>query len=367
MRVLMVCPELPSVGRPGSMAPALRQFESLEELGVEVETYDMRGISVLKYLVALPRIRLRSRGVDIVHSHFGFCGWLVFLATLLMRRRPKRIMSYMGDDLLGTPYNEDGDLERFSCWMVHLNKWLAKKFDRVIVKSSEMSRVLAPTSATVVPNGVDVSAFCAAERNAARQEIGVPQQGLYVLFPGNPENPRKGYRLAKAAVEEAQEIVGQSIGILTLWEVSPEQVPLFMSAANLMTMTSLIEGSPNVVKEAMACNVPIVSVRVGDTLELLEGVPGCYLCERRTADLAEGIVNAIRDGQSGGRRAIEEKELDLSAVAQRVLAIYQETTDSGELEPSRISTHEISAETKESSSPGEACYTTADSEPMEAV
>ncbi|MEM8733704.1 MAG: glycosyltransferase family 4 protein [Planctomycetota bacterium] len=321
MRVLMVCPELPSENRPGSMAPALRQFESLRQLGVQVDTYDMRGTPIWKYLVALPKIRKLARDVDIVHAHFGFCGWLVYLATAWMSSRPKCIMSYMGDDLLGTPYNEDGDLERFSRLMIHLNKWLASKFDHVIVKSQEMQRIL-PTQATVVPNGVDLNAFTPIERGEARRMLGLPAQRLVALFPGNPENPRKGFMLAKSAIDVAAEQLGEPIEVLTLWRVTPEQVPLYMSASNVMTMTSLIEGSPNVVKEAMACDTPIASVRVGDTSELLSGVDGCCVCDRQASDLAEGISHAIRAGRSKGRDAIETRGLELTAIARRVLSIY---------------------------------------------
>ena len=158
LSVLHVCPELPRADNPGSMAPAARQIDSLRDIGVKTEVIDMQGIPKLKYLQAIPRIRRVARNVDVIHAHFGYCGWLVWIATRFMRSRPRLVMSFMGDDLLGTP-RADGSLEWPSRVQARINKSFANRFDQVIVKSKEMAGVIAPCASTVIANGVDTETF----------------------------------------------------------------------------------------------------------------------------------------------------------------------------------------------------------------
>ena len=333
MNVLMICPELPSASNPGSMAPAARQFESLKELGVNVVVHDMRGLPVVKYLLALPRIRRLLKQVDLVHAHFGYCGWLAHLANRSLKRSKPLVISFMGDDLLGTPKNEKGDLEWFSKVMVRANRRLSKKAMRVIVKSEEMARVVAPVECEVIPNGVDLDRFGPIVKASAREQLGISQDQPVVLFPGDPANPRKGYDLAKKAVDRAEAELGgeataqgpkKQIKLLELWGVAPEQVPVYMNAADVMVMASLIEGSPNVVKEAMACDLPIVGVPVGDVEQMLAGVQGCVVRERDPGQIGAEIARRIGGARSAGRQALVERGLDLPSVAGRVVQIYNQ-------------------------------------------
>jgi glycosyltransferase involved in cell wall biosynthesis len=96
-----------------------------------------------------------------------------------------------------------------------------------------------------------------------------------------------------------------------------------MNACDAMLLTSLIEGSPNVVKEAMACNLPVVAVPVGDVPELLAGVPGYIVCPRDAQQLGDALAHVLASPpQAAGRAALEQKGLDLASVARRVLAVY---------------------------------------------
>lgn len=324
MRVLMICPELPRSATPGSMAATARQFESIHQLGLTTDVVDMYGIPKLKYLQVIPRVRRLARQADLIHAHFGYCGWLGYLAPMLSRSKAPLVISFMGDDLLGTPYDADGNLEWFSKQMVRSNILLAKKVAQVIVKSQEMADVLAPTPATVIPNGVDTATFQAVDRVQSRRELGLPEDRKLVLFPGDPSNPRKGHRLASAAIAVASGRLGGEIDLVPLWGVKPNQVAVYMNACDAMVMTSLIEGSPNVVKEAMACNLPIVGVPVGDVQQLLDGVEGCEFCVRDPEVVGAAIVRALAAPSCGGRDAILSRGLDLESVARRVVGVYEQ-------------------------------------------
>lgn len=324
MRVLMICPELPSPGKPGSMAPGARQIQSIQQAGIETEIVDMRGVPKLKYLQVLPRIRQAIKRVDLIHAHFGYCGWLALLGRKLALRRVPIVMSFMGDDLLGTPYNEKGDLERASIVAARWNRSLAKSYDQVIVKSQEMADLILPVVAHVVPNGVDFSVFCPLDSAACSEQIGLAPTKLKVLFPGNPENPRKGHGLAVAAVAVAEAILHTKIDLIPLWGVKPDQVALYMNACNAMLMTSQIEGSPNVVKEALACNQCVVGVPVGDVHQLLQGVEACQATSRDPQEIGSALATILSAGtRSNGREVMHQRGLNLESVARRIITIYE--------------------------------------------
>jgi len=317
LRVLVICPRLPSAERPGSMAPALRQIESLRKLGLEMIVQDMRGLPILKYGPALPRMRHRLRDVDLVHAHFGYCGWIG-----RMQASKPLVISFMGDDLLGTP-NGSGRTTRFSRWMVRFNKRLARWGDEIIVKSQEMAEVIRPVHCHIVANGVDTEKFAPIAKEEARQRLGLDRQKKYLLFPGDPSNPRKGFALADAARKEAEHILGIAIEMFILWGKKPEDVPYCMNACDAMWMTSLIEGSPNVVKEAMACNVPVVGVDVGDVAMMFENVEGYTICRRDPLELGRAMSKVLSQSPDiGGRKRISDLGLGIEQVAKRILQIY---------------------------------------------
>ena len=313
----MVTPQLPSQGRPGTLAPTVRQIESVRALGADVSVLEVRGIKRLKYLQSLGRLWSLARSVDLIHAHFGYCGWLARSYV----RKPV-VVSFMGDDLLGTP-DWAGRVGAASNLIVQIDRWVARTVDAVIVKSSEMARVVAPVPAHVIPNGVDLQAFSPMNAARARSALGWSEGDRYVLFAGNPDSPRKGFPLARAAAAQAAAAMTERLKLIPLSQVPPERVPLYMNACDALLMTSFLEGSPNVVKEAMACNLPVVSVPVGDVPELLTDVSGCAVCARDASDLASALAQILHHGQrTNGRVVLERRGLDLPSVARRVVDVY---------------------------------------------
>ncbi len=301
------------------MAPVARQIESLRAAGVEVDLLELRGLRKLKYLRAMPELWAKVHASDLVHAHFGYCGWLGRLQFV----KPV-IVSFMGDDLLGTP-DACGRISARSKLIVLIDRWLARVVDAVIVKSAEMAQVVAPVRAHVVPNGIDLQLFRPIEGGTARAQLGWAQGKHYVLFPGDPDNPRKGFGLAQAAVAEAAQHLAAPIELVPLWNVKPERVPLYMNACHALLMTSFVEGSPNAVKEALACNLPVVGVPVGDLPELLAGVSPGAVCQRAAPALGAALAQVITQAQrSDGRVALKRKQLDIHSVAHQLLRIYQD-------------------------------------------
>ena len=318
MRVVMLTHELPSQANANTIAPIAVQIESLRKCGVDIEVVQLLGRKKIKYLQTFPRFQRSIRSdVDLVHAHYGFCGML----ARTQWRKPL-VVSFMGSDLLGTP-DHLGRLEPLSRVEMLANRCLARFVDAVIVKSPEMARVLSPIQAHIVPNGVDLELFHPIEKVEAMQFLGWRSDRHYVLFPGNPQTPRKGYPFAEEAIRLAEEKINETIEIKTLYHVPHRQVPWYMNACDLVMMTSYIEGSPNVIKEAMACNRPVVGVPVGDVVELLQDVPGCTIVQREVIVYSDALVTTLRGALTAQRRdALIKKGLDIESVARKIIGIY---------------------------------------------
>ncbi len=324
MRILMICPELPTADRPGGMAPAVRQFDSLRCRGHNVQVIDMSGRRVVKYAEVLPKIWKQMRICDLVHAHYGFCGWLGRTGV----NKPL-VVSFMGSDINGD--NAANGRPRFATRIESLSNriLLSRLASHVIVKSNAMADVLggklkASGRLSVIPNGVDIDRFQPQDRTQAREILGWNPNRNYILFPSDPNRANKGYELASAAVKLVARELDRPVDLIPLWGVAPEEVPVYMNACNVMTLASFAEGSPNVVKEALACGLPTVSTAVGDVPEMLAGIRTCYISTRDPADMAHGILRVIAmEGRETSRKRILESGLTLDAVAGRIEAIYQ--------------------------------------------
>ncbi len=319
MRVLMITAPMPTLEQPGTAAPVARQVESLRALGVQVAVVELKGIKRLKYFQARLRLQALARSADLIHAHYGYSGWI----ARSQFGKPV-VVSFMGDDLLGTP-DAEGRLRPLSKALVQVNRYVARTVDAVIVKSAEMAEVVRPVKAHIIPNGVDLQTFRPLDPHEARSELGWMEGKRHILFPGNPDLPRKGFALAQAMVAHAAARMGEPLELVPLWGVAADRVALVMNACDAMVLTSYVEGSPNVVKEAMACNLPIVSVTVGDVPERLAGVAGCAICPRDPAALDNALVQVLRDGRrTTGRCILQAQGLDLDSVARKILAIYED-------------------------------------------
>jgi glycosyltransferase involved in cell wall biosynthesis len=317
LRVLMLTSDWPA--HPwGTAQFIVRQAQFLGAANVDVDVFSFRGYkNPLRYLQAWSQVRrrLRRRHYDLVHAQFGQSGLLAF---------PKRlplVVTFRGDDLQGIPGDTSGRLTLAGLVLRWLCRIMARRADATIVVSEHMKRYLDDGAAAhVIPSGIDFSLFRCTPRDEARRRLGLPLSAHLVLFVGNPELARKRYPLAQRAVEilnrslPAQLIVG--------WGVPHTDIPILMSACDALVFTSMQEGSPNAVKEALACDLPVVSVAVGDVPWRLRGVKGCELCaDDRPETIAAALERVLRRRQRiAGRRAVQD--LDERLITQRLLGVY---------------------------------------------
>jgi glycosyltransferase involved in cell wall biosynthesis len=321
MRVLFVTNMWPDAERPWYGTFVKTQADSLERIGVDVDVLAIRGYAGRSaYLDAARELRRRARrpDFDLIHAHYGHSA----VVARLQRARPL-VVSYCGDDLLGTP-DAEGRATLRSRAEAAVFRQVARVAAATITKSAEMERALPRSCRArnrVIPNGVDVVRFAPIPREEARRRLGWDTDAPIALFVGNPAIARKNFALARAATERAAARL-PGLELRPAQGYPPAEVPVLMSAADVLVLTSLSEGSPNVVKEAMAAALPVVSTPVGDVEERLRGVEGCHVCGFAPDPLADKLVSAVRQGRSPAARAAIA-ELSLDNVAKRVHAVYR--------------------------------------------
>jgi len=317
-RVLVVTNLWPYPGDPGYGSFVKAQMESLRSLGVEYDLLFINGHeSRWNYFRSVRQLRRRlgAAHYDLIHAHMGLSGWVARCQMCV-----PVVVSFLGDDVLGR-IDSRGRTTFYGRLLEASSYILARLVRSVIVKSKEMKRRLRLNSAHVIPNGVDLNLFRPMDCGAARRALGLDPARKIVLFAYNRAELRKRYNLVESAVVRAREQVPE-LEILSVYRVPQEQMPLYINAADLMVMASTIEGSPNAVKEALACNLPVVTVDVGDTAELIEQTEGNHLVPREVGAIASTIVQVCR--RSTRARSRERMaQLSMESVAERVLYVYR--------------------------------------------
>jgi len=319
IRVLVVTTEFPRPDNPGSGIFVARQVEALRAAGIDVEVLSfLSRANPLNHLRAWRELRRRlaSQRHDLIHAHFGHAA----LIAVAQRRLPV-VATYHGEELQGI-FGTAGRCTLKGRALIGLSQLLSRRVDEVIVVSERLGRLLSRKDHHVIPGGVDLERFRPLARETARQRLGWPTESRIVLFSAlDPHKPIKRLWLARAAMETAARQVDAELRIAS--GVPPETMPLYLNASDALLLTSVREGSPTVIKEALACNLPIVSTDVGDVSELTLDVRPGAVCAPTPEALGAALVEVLRQPlRSNGRSRAEE--LDAQRLAARVLEVYEQ-------------------------------------------
>lgn len=316
MRVLFVSSGNSITG----VSPIIKsQGESLKRSKVEIDYFLIKGKGIKGYYQSIKEVRkhIKHKEYDIIHAHYG----LSAIVAIISKRNEKIIVSFMGDDLVGS-HNFDGDITNVSKVMVFINKIFAKYFfDFNIVKSNEMLRILNVSNSKVISNGVDFDRFFEMDKKEIENSLIQKTNGIkQVLFCSNPNRSEKNYSLAKEAVKH---LTKKNIELKYIHGIDQENLVNYYNSADCLLLTSFHEGSPNVIKEAMACNIPIVSTNVGDVKEVIGNTNGCFITTFDPEDVANNIEKALNYGKrTTGREDIWY--LESSVVAKKIIELYKD-------------------------------------------
>ena len=303
MRILVV-----ASFNKGRFAPFIvEQVEALKKQGCTIEFFGLQGKGLLGYLRNLPLLKKKIKAFcpNVIHAHYGLSG----LFANLQRHVPV-VATYHGSDI------NDKKVLPFSKMAMRLSAW------NVFVSRKTLEIAKPKKKYILLPCGIDLSDLQLTDRTESRRKMGLQDDRKYILFAGAFDIQVKNAPLAKDTVACLQE---NQTELLELKGYTREEVTLLMCAADAFLMTSLTEGSPQVIKEAMACGCPIVSVDVGDVKERVEGLEGCFVSDSRNPnDLANLLGKAFAFGRkTDGRKKIVADSLDNRLVAKQLFEIYE--------------------------------------------
>ena len=294
LRILTITSEWIDTGHG---APFIaRQVEFLRRAGIDVEVFAFRGAkNPINYLKAWRRLRrkLKRERYDLIHAQFGQSG------LLALPKRMPLVVTLRGDDILGV--NRPGRRPAlYGRLLRQLSRLVATRSDAVIVVADHAAHV--PSSRRSTSSRPDsILILSNACRKWRRGEgWGLSEGERLVLFACNPADERKRFDLARRAVEILNARLPAKL--IVAWGVPHAEIPVYMSACDVFVFTSSQEGSPNVVKEALACDLPVVSVAVGDVRQRLQGVEGCEVC----VDEQPETIAAALEGRSEGAGGSED-------------------------------------------------------------
>lgn len=280
------------------------QVELMTILGITIHYYLIEGKGINGYVKNLSRLKkeIFEFNPDIVHAHYGLSGLLANL-----QRKVPVITTFHGSDInviTNRPFSLLSSI--LSKHSIFISKKLSRK---LIIKGRS----------AIIPSGVDLDLFFPVDKLEARKQLDLPPHEKLVLFAGSFNNRIKNYPLAKAAID----LLG-NVRLLEMNGYTRTEVNLLMNACDVALLNSFHEGSPQFVKEAMACNRPVVSTNVGDVRNIFGDVEGCFIAKAHISDIAEKILMAFEFAcLQKGRQRIIDLGLDLGSVTGEVLDVYK--------------------------------------------
>jgi teichuronic acid biosynthesis glycosyltransferase TuaC len=296
---------------PNGISPIVyAQGRSLIEKNISVKFFGISGKGIVSYLRTIPKIRkqINEFQPDVVHAHYSLSGFAASLAGA----KPL-VVSLMGSDVKEKGYF------KFLIYFFYSFCW-----KKTIVKSEDMKQSLGFTKLEVLPNGVNISIFSPRNKKECQRILGWDVSKHHILFAANPDRYEKNFQLASDAYHSLS-VNGE---LHSLNNIPAADIPIYMNAADVVFLTSLWEGSPNVIKEAMACARPIVTTNVGDVTFLLKDVNEAYICDFDKSELGLALIKALEysklNAKTNGDIIIKQMALDSDSVAERLLEMYNE-------------------------------------------
>jgi glycosyltransferase involved in cell wall biosynthesis len=315
LRVLSV---VPYAKGSASMPFVERQNAPICAAGVVTETFWLASrtapLTLMKEWRRLRRVIHLFRP-DVVHAQFGT---VTALATVISTSLPV-VVTYRGSDL-------NGWLSR-SSWRSPLARLLSQvaalRARQIICVSQEVKNRLwwRKKIATIIPTGVDTEAFSPQSKDDARRKLGWGRDERVVIFNASRDPKTKRLDLAQASIQAAEKLCGQIRFVVLDGHIAPDLVPTMMNASDCLLLTSDREGSPTVVQEAMACDLPVVAVDVGDVWERLRGIKPSKIVSRDPKALGTAVAEMLsRRERSNGRQTAEQ--ISTARVAREIISVY---------------------------------------------
>ena len=285
------------------------QGDALQKCGVEVDYFLIEGKGILSYFKSVKPLKkkIKEFAPDIIHAHYGLSG-----ITAVLQRDVPVVTTFHNGETLGFKQNILSSVASlFNKYTIYVAQHI---YDKSYFKRKK--------NYTIMPCGVTLEDLPVLDYKSTREKLGFKSDTKYILFGGAFSNLRKNYPLLKSAVELIKDV---KINVIEMNGLSRMQTTELMYACDVFALPSKSEGSPQALKEAMACNCPIVATDIADIKYLLGDVNGNFICTFEAEDVAYKIRKAIEfNNRTNGRERILELGLTNEQVAEKLIKIYKQ-------------------------------------------
>lgn len=305
MKILIVCSYRDYSAHTNFAAPFIyEQVQSLEKSGCKVYYMFVKGGGMTSYMHGAVNLikTVKKLKPDIVHAHGGLCGFISNIQRIV-----PVVTTYHGSDI---NKRISRFISQFSIRFSAYNIFVSQK----LIDLSKPTKNFA-----LIPCGVDLEKFYPIkDKKACREKLHLDSEKKIVLFSKMFYDPVKNYPLAKQAIDKLK-----NVELIQFIGYTRDESSLLMNACDAVLMTSFTEGSPQFIKEAMACNCPIVSVDVGDVKDVIQGTTGCYITSYDPVDVSVNLQSAIDFAtKTNGRSRIID--FDNKKIAEKIINIYNQ-------------------------------------------
>lgn len=323
MRILFVTNQVISEENQVANPSVMLQKKGLEKIGVVVDLFHINtnqfGFTAYPKSIKPIWRQWSENNYDFLHVQFG--GIQALICSIISKR--KTIITFHGTDLHG---GYPKSIKR---------KMLSKVntfFSRIASLIAGITIVVSPSLLDFLPKialkktkilstGVDYEVFTEMDMKNAREKLGLDFKKKIVLFSDISNSPVKRRDLAESAIDLLKK-EKLDIDLLFLNQQPHDLVSIYLNAADLLLLTSEKEGSPNIVKEAIAVNLPIVSVDVGDVALRCKGINNCQIVPKNIEDIAQAITIGLKYGRKDGGRDQKKTEIEINEICKKLRDIY---------------------------------------------
>ncbi len=303
MNILIVCSS-----NSGRIMPFItEQGDELVRQGIGVDYFPVKGKGLIGYMKNLNDLnkKIKSGKYQLIHAHYGLSGAL----SVLQCKLPVIITFHNGETLSFKGNLISSIASLISAYNIYVAQHI---YDLTFFKNKKKY--------CVIPCGITLNDITLTPKENAIREMKLPVNKTNILFGGSFSNLRKNYPLAKEAIEFLEK--KDNINLIELKGFSREQVTMLLCGCDLLLLPTKSEGSPQIIKEAMACNCPIVATNVADIAEITANTQGCFITGFEPSEVARAIDNAINfNKRTDGRSKMSKYEN--SVIVGEIIEIYK--------------------------------------------
>ena len=312
MKVLVVTSEWSSKNHPNHVPFLKDNILSLKSKDVKISIYKIKSESMSNRLSSIFKLRkkIRDDKYDVIHIHWGYNG--LFCLGL----NTPVVVTFHGSDL-NRPF--PFKIRSMIAYLFSKISTITSNYNIFVSEALVKNSLIKKKKMTVIPMGIDLEKFCPKDKRECRDQLELPLNKHIILFGGNSSQVVKRLPLAMSAFS----YLDDKYKLITIDYIDHNLIPIYMNACDMLLMTSAIEGSPTMIKEALACNVPVVSTNVGDVKEQLNGLENCFIIKSETPrEIASVVKKCIKNQVVPNGRA-KMLNFSVNVLSNEIIKIYR--------------------------------------------